>query len=127
MLVKKIADDWMPNEKLALKVGETIEITDPKQLILDGKVVAVGEDGQEISAYDLYGVLVENEVKDFQNYLKIKKQEALAKQLEKESKDLQEKINAAKVTEENARGATDPISSAPKEEKGYPVTIKKGK
>lgn len=88
MLVKKIDSEWMPSEKKDLKVGDTIEITDPKDLILQGKAVAVTKEGAEISAYELYNVVTRDERKDFEEYLKIKKQKSLEEQLKKENEEL---------------------------------------
>lgn len=97
MLVKKIDSEWMPSEKPDLKVGENIEITNPKELILQGKAVAVTEEGIEISAYDLYGVITRDERKDFEDYLKVKKQQDLGKQLKKENEELELKKTTTEV------------------------------
>ena len=92
MLVKKVNPEWCPKENENLKVGETIEITDPKILILHGDVVGVGENGVEMSAYELYGVIVADERKDFEEYLKLKKQEELKEKLEADSAKLKEEV-----------------------------------
>ena len=47
MLVKKIDPEWNPTEKKGLLVGETIDITDFRQLVLNGAVVLVDEQGNE--------------------------------------------------------------------------------
>ena len=99
MKVKKIDPSWMPNEKPELKVGETIEITNPRRLILDGKVVAINEEtGAEVGAYDLYGVIVGQEKDDFQEFLRLKKEKGLRDSLKKEAVDLQAQLD--KVQEE---------------------------
>lgn len=95
MLVKKKNQDWFPHENNALKVGETIEITDPKQLILDGDVVGLAEDGTtELSAYELYGVIVADEAKEFQDYIKMKKAEAQQAVLQKEADAIKAELAA---------------------------------
>lgn len=97
MLVKKVSSEWKPSEKPDLKVGETIEITDPKDLILQGKAVAVTKEGAEISSYELYGVITANERKDFEEYLAIKKQQSLKSALEKEAISLKTQLDATKT------------------------------
>lgn len=101
MIVKKKNPQWFPSENIKLKVGETIEITDPKALILNGDVIALNEDGVEVSAYELYGVVVKDEMEEFQQYLAMKKQEALMNSLKKEKEELESQLADAKeVTEE---------------------------
>jgi hypothetical protein len=82
MLVKKINPDWQPAENRGLQVGETIEITDPKQLIISGMAVGIGEHGEELSTYEMYGVLIDTESEDFEEYLKVKKANAIKAKLE---------------------------------------------
>lgn len=95
MLVKKKNPEWYPKEKTDLKVGETIEITDPQALILAGDVIGLAEDGvTELSGYELYGVMVEDEMSDYQNYLKMKKAEGQQKLLEREAEALKAEIAA---------------------------------
>lgn len=126
MLVKKKNSQWQPSENPGLAVGETIDVTDPKSLILAGDVVGLGKHGEELSAYELYGVIVTDEKKEFEAYIAMKKQEALKTQLEKEQKELEAiKTQADKEKKEKeeaeARGATKPEASvaavAPKIEK----------
>lgn len=93
MLVKKKNSNWRPNESPDLAVGATIEITDPKALIISGDVVGLADDGfTELSAYELYGVIVEDEMKDYQDFLKMKKAEATKVVLEKQVEELKEQI-----------------------------------
>ncbi len=99
MLVKKIDPEWVPSEKKDLLVGETIEITNPRQLITEGKVVAIGSSGEEISAYDLYGVVIASEKKEFEAFLKIRQAESLKKTLEKEQEVLVQKKNTLDTVE----------------------------
>lgn len=99
MLVKKKNPSWFPSENKQLKVGETIEMTDPKQLIVNGDVVGVGEAGEELGAYELYGVLIADEVKEFEEYIKMKKQEALKDKLEKEKAELEAQLTEKKPVE----------------------------
>ncbi len=91
MKVKKINSQWFPSESPHLAVGETVEITDPKALIVSGAVVGIGENGVELSAYELYGVLVTDEKKEFEEYLKLKKEEALNQKLVEDKKELEKK------------------------------------
>jgi len=105
MLVKKKNPEWYPSENKGLKVGETIEITDPKVLIMNGDVVALDEKGIELSAYDLYGVITKDEREDFEQYKKLKQQEALQKKYEEEAAALKAeaaKLEATKKVEEKA-------------------------
>jgi len=94
MLVKKIKSSWQPSENRGLKVGDTIDITDPQALIINGDVVAVSEDGVEMSAYDLYGVVTKDAMSEFEAFQKMKRQEALKKQLEEEQAKLKEELSA---------------------------------
>lgn len=88
MLVKKINSEWNPTENNGLKVGDTIEITDPKNLILSGMVVAVDSDGLEKTSYELYGVLAGNEKEEYEQWLAVKKQKELSESLAKEKEAL---------------------------------------
>lgn len=46
-LVRKINPEWFPREKPDLGLGETIDITDPDRLILEGHVELATEAPQE--------------------------------------------------------------------------------
>jgi hypothetical protein len=96
MLVRKINPEWKPIENPNLKVGETIEKTNPRQLILEGNAEAVDKDGNSISSYELYGVISKDERKDFEEYLKVKKLEATKLSLEKEAAALKAQLNSEK-------------------------------
>lgn len=117
MLVKKKNPEWFPSEAPRLKVGETIEITDPKQLIVNGDVAPLGENGEEISAFELYGVLVQDEMKDFQEYLKTKKLESQKAALEKEQADLKAQLGDKAETPAPVTVEAKPETVTPKEEK----------
>ncbi len=91
MKVKKVSPNWFPSESPHLAVGEVVEITDPKSLIVSGAVIGIGENGVELSAYELYGVIVADEKKEFEEYLKLKKEEALNKKLVEDKKELEKK------------------------------------
>lgn len=93
MIVKKINPEWFPSEKKDLKVGETIEMTDPKELILKGDVVGLDKDGLEVSAYDLYGIIVQEEKREFEEYLKLRKAQALEKSLKAQQAELKEEMS----------------------------------
>lgn len=100
MLVKKVNPEWKPSENPGIQVGETIEITNPKTLIISGDVVAIDSDGIEISAYDLYGVVVKTEMDEFIEYKKMKQAEETAKKLAKEKADLEALKKDAEKKEE---------------------------
>lgn len=97
MKVKKINPEWFPLENRELKVGETVEITDPKVLILTGQVVAVDVSGVEISAYDLYGVVIPNEKKEFEEWLALKKQKSIKSSLEQQNIKLTQELKTPEV------------------------------
>lgn len=100
MLVKKKNPEYFPSENKSLKVGETVEITDPRALIVNGDVVGLAEDGvTELSTYELYGVIVQDEAKDFQEYLQFKKAEAAEKALKAEKESLRVDLAEAKKEE----------------------------
>lgn len=111
MLVKKINPNWTPVENNALQVGETIEITDPKALVLNGDVVAINEDGTEKSSYDMFGVLAGKEKTEFEQWLSVKKQKELQDKLVEESNALKAEVAAVKKEEVPVQ------KSAPVEEK----------
>lgn len=111
MLVKKIDPEWAPSENKNLKVGETIEITDAKSLILAGKVKAIGSRGEEVSAFDLYGEIIENEMEDYKNFMETRRQEAIAAALSKEKADLEAQLAESKVEEKK-----EAVVETPKEE-----------
>jgi hypothetical protein len=92
MLVKKKNSEWFPSENKELKVGETQEISDPKQLIINGDVVGLGANGEELSAYELYGVIIKDEAKEFQEYLKLKKAESAEAALKAEKVSLETEL-----------------------------------
>jgi len=99
MLVKKINPEWAPAESKGLQVGETIEITDAKALILNGDVIAINKDGTEKSSYDLFGVLAGKEKTEFEQWLAVKKQKELQEKLVEESKALKEEVAAIEKEE----------------------------
>ena len=114
MQVKKKNPNWYPSEKKDLKVGEVIEITDPRALVLNGDVTPLDEDGAEVSAFELYGVVVKDEMKEFEEYLKMKKQEAMKTKLEEEKAALESQIKA----QEAAKVAEAPVeATAPAKKK----------
>lgn len=113
MLVKKKNPEWKPSENPGLRVGETIEITDPKSLIMSGDVIAMSEDGStEISAYELYGILVKDEVAEFEEYLKVKKAESQKAALEKEQKELEAQLAATQPVEAPVAATPAPAATA---------------
>lgn len=90
MKVRKIDETWEPAEHRGLQVGEIVDITDPKSLILQGRVEAVGEQGETITAFELYGVLTEKEEKEFRDYLLLKRAKEANKRLTEENEKLKQ-------------------------------------
>jgi len=106
MLVKKIDPNWNPAENRGLKVGDTIEITDPKQLIIDGKVVSYNEEtGEELGAFEMFGTVTEKDIRELREMRRKEREEKkeilLKKNLEEEKKlneDLKAQVEASKAT-----------------------------
>lgn len=94
-LVKKLKPDWSPSEKRDLKVGETLEVTDPKALIISGAAIAVRPDGSEISAYEMYGVLTDKDKTELQEFLAFKRQQENKGKLEKENAELKSQLEVS--------------------------------
>lgn len=90
MLVRKINSNWSPSENRFLKVGELVEITDPYKLILDGDVEGVDEEGNTISAYDLYGIVTGREMEEFKDWKALKAAQVEQRRLLKEQAELEE-------------------------------------
>lgn len=115
MLVRKINPNWHPAENPGLKVGETIEKTNPKRLILEGNAEAVTKDGTVISAYELYGIIIPSERKEFEEYMKMKKMQANKTALEKEAEALKAQLEVNKkktATEIATKGAAKTAAEA---------------
>lgn len=104
-LLKKILDSWAPSENPGLKVNETIEITDPKELILSGAAVAVLPDGTERSAYEMYGVLTNKDKTELNEFLAFKRAKQKNAQLEEKNAELQKEVKAV----EEAVKAEQPV------------------
>lgn len=96
MKVRKLQSDWKPSENPGLQVGETIHITNPRQLILDKKCIAIGENGEELDAFDLYGVVDSNLVNELKSFKNAKHQEQIKKNLEKEKVILEKELQDIK-------------------------------
>jgi hypothetical protein len=94
MLVKKISASWQPSENPGLAVGETLEVTDAKSLIIQKLVVAIGENGEELDAFDLYGVVDTDLVQQLKDMKaaqrKQKENDSLAEENAKLAKELAE-------------------------------------
>ncbi len=116
MLVKKLKQSWFPSEKKDMKVGDTIEITDPRALIMSGDAIGVSDSGEELSAYELYGVLLKDERKEFEDYLAMKKASAIKEQLESEREALRKQL---------AKELEKPATAKPVVEEEKPVVEKK--
>lgn len=116
MLVKKINPNWTPVENNALKVGETIDITDPRALILNGDCVAVEKDGSEKGSFELYGVLAGSEKEEFEQWIAMKKQKELQEKLAEEQKVL---IKEQKDLEDSQKEVkTETVQKEAKEKTG---------
>jgi L-lactate utilization protein LutC len=107
MKVKKTNNEWKPSENLGLQVGETIEITDPRALILSGMCIAVGEDGEELDSFDLYGVVDKDLVAELKAYKQAKHQEQIKKELEAEEEVLTKALAEAKAHNAKLNEAKD--------------------
>ena len=108
MQVRKKNPEYFPSENRELKVGEVVEITDPRQLIVNGDVIGLGDNGEELSAYELYGVIIKDEAKEFQEYLKVKKAESAEAALKAEKVSLEaelakEEVKSVEVKVEEAK------------------------
>ncbi len=115
MKVRKINPDWKPAENPDLKVGEMIEKTNPRQLILEGNAEAIDENGVVISAYELYGVIIQNERKEFEEFLKMKKAQSAKTALEQEAADLKAQLEKNKkktATEVATKGVAKTATEA---------------
>jgi len=108
MLVKKVNPDWYPSESPRLLVGETIEISDPKTLILNGTVTAVGPNGEHITAFDLYGAMIPSEMEEFTAYMNMKKAEATKAALEKTQVELKEQLSKVEEKPKEEAKAEEP-------------------
>lgn len=109
MLVKKVNPDWFPSENKTLRVGDRIEITDPKSLIINGDVQAIGDNGEDVSSFELYGQASKSEMEEFGEYMKMKRQESIKSVLEAEKEELQQQLDAAKAIKEKA--AVEPVKA----------------
>src|SRR5258708_9741112 len=88
-IVKKVNPDWYPSEKRDLQVGEVFEFPgNVEQLVKEGTVTLVDENGNEVSAFDTLGMITDRELEEFRTYKAQQKQEALKEKLEKENKEL---------------------------------------
>src|SRR3990167_7016720 len=125
MIVKKVNPNWQPIENPHIKVGDTIEITDPKDLIVNGSVVALDSDGNDVSAYDLYGIITSNEREDFEAYLREKRQTQVEKALKRNNESLKKQLDqtavekatggeSKTVTEQKAKEVVKPKSEPKK-------------
>ena len=97
MKVRKQKSEWKPSENLGLQIGDTIDITNPKQLILDGMCVAVGEDGEELDAFDLYKIVTEDLMTELKSFKATQHQEQIKKELDLENEELSEELKEIKA------------------------------
>lgn len=92
MLVRKCNSAWKPSENIGLQVGETIEITDAKALIMNKMCVAVDAKGNELDAFDLYGEVDQDLVAELKAYKEAKLEETRNATLEAEKAALEKEI-----------------------------------
>lgn len=93
--------EWFPSENKGLKVGETIDITDPRELIVKGWAVAVGDDGQDLDAFDLYGVVDPDLVEELKAFKEAQHAKQVKANLEREHKELEKEL--AELKKKNAK------------------------
>lgn len=101
MLIKKVDSNWYPSEKKDLKVGETIEFDNPRDLIINGQAVGI-VDGIERTPYELYGVWTNVDEEGYKEYLAWKRLQTLKeqeKELSEQNKQLKEQV-IEKATED---------------------------
>lgn len=102
MRVKKINPSWQPAENPGLAVGDILEITDPKALILNGYVVGVGPNDEELSPYDLYGKITKDEFAEFKAWRELEQAKSMKARLEKENKELEKAVGEKEEAKEKA-------------------------
>lgn len=124
MLVKKKKDGWTPSEAPGLQIGDTVEITNPRDLILAGFAVGVGKNGEELGPYELYDVLTTDEREEYEKFLAMKKQEGIKKHLEEEKETLEKQLKEA---EEKVVKKETVATEEKKEVKVEKATTKKAK
>lgn len=124
MRVRKIDPDWNPSENPSLQVGEVIDISDPKVLILNEQVEALGDADEVITAYELYGILTPKEEREFRDYLRLKRAKEANQNLMKKNEELNKmkdvvksKQEDTKSTEETPKVETKPVSKKKKSKK----------
>lgn len=112
--LKKTNTDWQPQEHKGILVGDVVDFGGPYQkLIEEGNAVLCDKDGNEISAYDVLGIITNRELEEFRTYKESLKQSALKKSLESEKEELlaeAEAIKAEKATQEVAPEA-EPVGT----------------
>lgn len=107
MLVKKINDEWAPAENPGLKIGETVEITDPKELLENKMVVAIGTSGEELTAFDLYGSPDKSEIEEFRKFRELKNQQKNQERLKEEQEKMKKQLKALELVEKQMEEKTE--------------------
>ena len=97
MKVKKLKAEWKPSENPGLQIGEIFEITDAKALILSGTAVAVGDNGEELDSFDLYGVVSDDLMNELREMKKAKHAEQIKVELEAEKEELEAQLAVFKA------------------------------
>jgi hypothetical protein len=124
MKVKKLKDEWQPAENPGLQIGETIEVTNPRTLIEAGLAIGVDEFGNELTAFELYGTIQEDDRKKFEEWLSVQKQEKIQAKLEAEQAVLAQQLTEQPV-EEKEEASVEPVVTTPEPVAAEPVAEEK--
>lgn len=122
MRVKKVDPEWYPSENKSLAVGDIIELSDPRNLIIEGKVVPVDDNNVEMPAAKALGEVTDADMKEFQEYLEYKymmsykkKNEELeekTKVLEGQKQEIVEEATAQTPADEAKQKRLDALAKA---------------
>lgn len=126
MLVKKTREDWKPSENPELKIGETLDVTNPRDLIEQGLAVGLDSQGNELSAFELYGILTDDEKRDYEEFIAVRKQAKIQAKLQQEKAELEKQLADTK-TEVPVEKTEQPKEEVKTETPVSVETVKKGK
>lgn len=117
MLVKCISSEWHPSEKPGIKIGETLEVTDAKSLIIQKLAVAVGEDGEDLDAFDLYGVVDTDLVQQLKDMKAAQRKKSENEKLVAENEKLEKEIAEAQAEAEKVEVKKEDVKPVEKTSK----------
>lgn len=87
--VKKMKDEWQPQEHRGVRVGDVVDFPGSiEMLVREGSVIPCDAEGNEVSTYDTMGIITERELEEFRAWREIQKQEGVRKSLESEHEEL---------------------------------------